>query len=210
MTTRTAFATVALFTLLVASSAHAFDGNRKGFILGFGLGGGMASFTQTLEHAGLSATSDRENKGAFATDFKIGAGLNEQFMIYYVARSSWVSVENKLWVFGTDDVQIVPLDEKITILSQVGGLGATYFLSEESSSAYFLGAIGLGSWSSPFESGGSTWLGIGLTGGVGFEFAKHWSAEATVSWSEPSDEEGGLKAESNVISVLVTIQGTAY
>jgi len=198
MGTRTALACVTLFTLLAASSAHAFDGQRKGFILGFGVGGGMSSFTQTVEIAGQpSQTSDRENKGGFATDFKIGGGLNEQFMLYYVARSSWFGITNAL-------------NQKVTILSQVGGLGASYYLSEEPSSAYFLGAIGFGTWSTPFESGGSTWIGIGLTGGVGFEFAKHWSAEATVSWSKPSDEEGPLRAESNVVSVLVTIQGLAY
>ncbi|MDH3197985.1 MAG: hypothetical protein OEO21_07070 [Candidatus Krumholzibacteria bacterium] len=198
MATRTAFAAIALLTLLAASSAEAFDGNRKGFILGFGLGGGMASFTQTVELTGQpEQTSDRESKGAFATDFKIGGGFNEQFLLYYVARSSWFSITNAL-------------NEKVTILNQVGGVGATYFLSEASSSAYFLGAIGLGTWSTPFESGGSTWLGIGLTGGAGFEFAKYWSVEGTVSWSNPSDEEPGIKAKSNVVSVLVTIQGTAY
>jgi len=195
---RIAVAVFALVTLLAVTSASAFDGNRKGFFLSVGLGGGMNSFTQTLEVTGQpSTTSDRENKGAFATDFKIGGGFNEQFLLYYVARSSWFSITN---VF----------DESVTILNQIGGVGATYYLSEAAKSAYFLGAVGLGTWSTPFESGGSTWIGFGLTGGVGYEFAKHWGAELAASWSKPSDEEGGLNVESNTLGVLLTIQWIGY
>ncbi|MBP2681376.1 MAG: hypothetical protein H6Q78_1239, partial [Candidatus Krumholzibacteriota bacterium] len=69
---------------LFATSVHAFDGNRKGFILGGGLGPGWTSYAQGYgDSFDGEDTSARETKFGLATDFKIGGGINEKIMVYY-------------------------------------------------------------------------------------------------------------------------------
>src|SRR5512138_3236155 len=108
---------MALVILIVclAATSFAFDGNRKGFILGGGLGLGMTSYTQTLSGFGESLTRDRENKGAFITDFKIGFGANEQTEIYYSSKVSWFGMEN---VYG----------DNVTIANGSSALGVSHSL----------------------------------------------------------------------------------
>ena len=125
--------------ILVPTLSHAFDNHRKGFILGFGAGPAVTSFTQTLSEGFLSVTSDRENKIGLATNFRIGAGISEQVLVYYVNCVSWFSLDNAL-------------GSTVTIASSVGLLGATYYFQEFSPSPYIHGLIGLSSWYPPFES----------------------------------------------------------
>ena len=48
--------------------------------------------------------------------------------------------------------------------------------------------------------------GFGLSGGVGYEFKKHWAVEGTLNWGQPKDDEVTF----NGFSVMVTIGGTLY
>ncbi len=149
-----------VMTVLLATvtASKAFDGNRKGFMLGFGAGGSITSFTQTLSGLGapFDGTSDRENSFGFATSFKIGAGFNEQFMLYYVNNLAWFSLDNVL-------------GETVTIGNGVGLIGVSYYLQPEKPSMYILGLIGLATWDAIFESDSSASTGFGLGGGFGWE-----------------------------------------
>lgn len=184
--------------LAISTPARAFDGNRKGFMLGAGLGLGMTSFTQEVEITGLGSNkSDRESKTGLATDFRIGAGLSEQFSLYYVNRVAWFSIDNAL-------------GDKATIANSVGLVGGTYHLKPEGPSFYLNGLIGLSSWAAPFESGSDASTGFGFGLGAGYEFSKHWSVEGNLGFGSPSDESGGVKLTTNATTFSITINGTAY
>jgi opacity protein-like surface antigen len=183
--------------MVASTSSHAFDGHRKGFVLGFGAGLGMTSFTQTLGAGSLSATSDRENKAGLATDFRIGGGFNEQFLLYYVNRASWISLEN---VFGNS----------VTIVSSVGLLGATYYFQSASPSPYVHGLLGLSSWDAPFESDTDALTGLGFGGGVGYEFSPHWSIEGSLNYSRPSKTVQGIEVSTDATSLQITVNGLAF
>lgn len=193
----TQLALIACLTLCVATGASAFDGNRKGFILGGGLGLGLTSFTQTVEFLGTSTTSDRENKFAVMTDFKIGYGATEQVLVYYTNKVSWFSLEN---VYG----------DNVIIVNGVGGVGMTYFFQPVTPSPYIMGGLGLSTWNAPFEEGSEGWYGFGLAVGAGYEFSRHYSVEVNLTWGEPGKEEGVVKASSNALSLMVTINALAY
>lgn len=192
---------VVVVVVLVAAmsvSALAFDGQRKGFILGGGVGFGMTSFTQTVEGYGQSVTSDRENKGAFMTNFKIGWGASEQLEIYYTQKSSFFGITNAL-------------DENVTILNAVGGVGVSYSLNLSAPTPFFTGGIGLATWSLPFEDNApDTWTGFGFYVGAGYEFARHYSGELDLVYGNPGDSQGGLDASSSALSVRLTINALAY
>lgn len=190
--------TVTLYFLsCLCTYGFAFNGKRKGFILGGGLGTGLTSFTQTVEIMNVETTSDRENRLPLVTSFVIGAGINNKFMLYYYNKVSWFSIEN---VLGDD----------VVISSGVGGLGITYYLEPKAPSVFIVGGAGASSWSAPFESDTDYWWGPGFMLGAGYEFSPHWSIEADVALGWPSYEEGGTAARSNVFSLMVAFNGLAY
>jgi len=195
-----------------AGSASALDGTRKGFILSFGIGPGVTSWEQEISGTffgiDVSAKSDKESSFGVTTDFKIGGGITEQFLLYYENRVAWFSVD---YVYTDADGDILAT-ETITFAHAIGGVGVSYYLKTEAPSLYFLGSIGLSTWSAPFESTwGDTWAGVGLSAGVGYEFAKHWSAEGTFNFGKPGTELfPGIDYTVNAVSFLFTVGGTLY
>ena len=77
-----ACAAVLVASMALAAQALAFDGKRKGFILGGGVGGTYLSYK---EDSGFE-----ENKFSLATNIKIGHGQSESLEIYYVNSCSMV------------------------------------------------------------------------------------------------------------------------
>lgn len=191
---------VIVFVLVVVLTMPvlAFDGQRKGFILGGGLGFGLTSFSQTVESGGLKVTSDTENKGAFVTNFKIGFASNELLEIYYTSRVTW---------FGITNVY----DQDVTVANGLSAFGMSYNLKPVYPTFYVTGGIALATWNLPFESPSpSTWTGIGLYAGGGYEFAKHFSVELDLLYGNPGRTEGGVKASSSALSFALTVNALAY
>ena len=73
---------VVVFTLLVvgASPAAAFDGHRRGFVLGVGAGNGRLS---------LPGYSDFDGKTGLFTDLKLGVGVDDRTVVHYSGRGFW-------------------------------------------------------------------------------------------------------------------------
>jgi hypothetical protein len=186
------------FTMTLATSAGAFDGQRKGFILGGGLGFGMTTFSQTLKSGGESYTSDNENKGALTTNFKIGFAQDEQVEFYYAAKVTWFGITN---VYNDD----------VTVANGLSAFGMTYNLKPILPTYFITGGIALATWDLPFENPApDTWTGLGLYAGAGYEFAKHYSVEFDLLYGNPGDSEGGLKISSNAVSFTLTVNALAY
>ena len=186
---------VAATVLLATTTVQALDRNRKGFIIGLGGGLGVTSFTQEVQEAsggGVAVKSDRETDFGLATDFRIGGGINDQFMLYYENRVAWFRIASAA---GKD----------VTIAHGVGLVGASYYFKTRAPSAYILGSVGTSSWMAPFEEDSETWTGLGLSGGLGYEFSPRVSIEATINRGTPSKDFGGLEFKTNAISVLVTL-----
>jgi len=115
-------------TVFTAASVSAFNGERKGFVLGFGIGPGYTNFSQ--EVGGIE--SDSEGKLSFVTDFRIGGGFNEQFLLYYENRVSWfkTTVVDHLWYDPvTEDFYTTETD--VTIAHGIGLVGISYYFKPE-------------------------------------------------------------------------------
>ena len=200
------FVTIMVLTVLIvtATSVYAFDGERKGFILGFGIGPGYTNFSQEINGLEL----DSEGKVSIATDFKIGYGFNEQFLLYYENRVSWfkmTSVSDCDFAYGFRCAE-----EDVTIAHGIGLVGMSYYFQTEAPSFYILGSVGVSTWSAPFETNSDTSVGFGISGGGGYEFTKHWSIEGTLNYGNPSTVQYGFDATTKVFSALFTITGLAY
>lgn len=192
---------VVLVVLFLIVNANAFDGKRKGFILGGGIGPGYTTFTQELAgydpYLGyVTIKSDRVNKVGIMTDFKIGYAPTDYYEIYYASKVSWFGMES-----GAGNV---------TIANGLGSLGATYYFKPVAPSPFIAGGIGLSTWSAPFESSTETWVGFGLFAGVGYEFIRHLNAELDLIWGKPGKTVSGIKVNSNAFSVKLTVNALAY
>ncbi len=189
---------VGCIVLIIATDVSAWDGQRKGFILGGGLGLGLTSYTKTVEISGLgSETSPRENTFGFQTDFKIGGAPTNLFQIYYANKVSWFGMKNVL-------------GENVTITSGLSAVGMSYYLLPETPSAFFTGGIGIATWDLPFEEKAHAWIGFGLYAGAGYEFTRYWNVEFDLVWGNPSEEEYGIKVSTNALSLMFTINVLGY
>ena len=157
--------------------------NRKGFILGFGVGSSL-----------VIPTSPRDKELALITDFKIGAAISDQVMIYWSSKVNWYNVNNSS-------------SETIEFFGN-GGAGATYFLSPKSQSGFVSAGVGysnLGSISSTNSNAGNN-FGLGGFLGIGIEFAKHWTFQGDAIWGNASSG----RSSQSTIALAISINYLLY
>ncbi len=157
------------FLTSLPNDVSAFDGQRKGFIIGFGLGPGLISFTETGSQLFRLPIRDRVTKFALVTDFRLGYAPDNLVQIYYV---------NKVAVS-----QPIPGDD-VVIANGIAGIGLSYYFQKETPSAFLSGGLGL-STRGVFTSGKIDEKGFGIFVGAGYEFLKHSFIEFNLSWERP-------------------------
>lgn len=157
--------------------------NRKGFIVGFGVGVGGLSMSASA--GGLTAS---ESQSVFQTDFKIGYAASNTLEIYYISKVAW-------W------------DESaITLAQGLSSIAFSKYTNPRKETGMFItGGVGVSILSAPFEDG-SSFSGFGAFGGIGYEFAKHWSAQADVIYSNIKDS--GVSVD--FVGVRLLVSGLAY
>jgi hypothetical protein len=136
--------------ILVAlpNHAHSFDGQRKGFVLGFGVGPG---FLQGLGQEHFS-------RAGFQTDVTIGIGINDQLEFHYTGKQFWYYNEDLFFSLAN------PL------------VGLSYYLKPQAPSAFLSASAGLSIGVAPSSDFVATG-GPGFHIGCGFEFARGFSTK---------------------------------
>ena len=151
--------------LLFTHSLYGFDENKEGFILGIGTGIGAIKSDTTLNSKKSSETSP-----SLSTSFKLGYGLNKNFLLYYINDVNWFSLKN------SDDIYI----------SALTGIGASYFLKEHNK--YFIsGAIGVSSLANLTKSSNLDDIGYGVKVGAGYEIKPHIQIESDYTYTKIND-----------------------
>jgi len=176
--------------LLMAGNAAAFDKERRGFVLGLGAGYGSAKQTVSASSGG-SGVDVSTSSGGIATDFRIGSGINDQFLLYWTSQQVFFSKFETLWAQG------------------IGGLGASYFLEPAAPSFFFEAALGLGGliWVEEYEAD----TGFGFMLGAGYEFSPNWCVELSYFHaSVGSETENMVKLDQSVSNIRVTVSWLAY
>ncbi len=135
---------------------------RRGFIIGFGIGAGVTSYA--------TASSNRQSDVGLATDFKIGAQVSKSVQVYYLGRTNW---------FNSDL-------SNSTVAAGISAIGVSYVLP--TAPVHISGGLGFATFlkicvecSDPSRSG------FGVTGGVGWEFADLWLLDVAVTYGKPGD-----------------------
>ena len=160
---------LAMLATLFSGTGFAFDGNRAGFILGIGAGGGYARTSDTTPYF-----ESIQSKFAGKTDFFIGYAPSNRLAITWSSKVSWYSWNNT--------------QEDIILASSTGGLGITYFLSEDVNANFIQAVTGFNFVSAPFEDDAGTETGFGLSIGVGREVSKNWIIGLDATWGRPDSD----------------------
>jgi len=200
---------IVITTLLLISNADAFNGKRKGFIIGGGLGPSFSTFKETITIHDFFGSgteteeSQRENKFGLRTNFKIGYAPSDLLEIYFTVKDSWFSSE--VYFLGESTA------EDVIMASGFWGPGVTYYFKPEAPSYFITGGIGLSTLSLPFESHSEIKFGGGLYAGAGYEFRNHFYVELDLGWGKPSSLAlFGIGSSTTVLSVALTINALAY
>jgi hypothetical protein len=144
---------------ILTSKASAFDGNRKGFIIGFGLGVGITSTSNSDEvnypDGSQRTFKDTHTRLAIMNDRKFGYAPNDLWEMYLTNKSAFTgNVDNSDGVIGFAVTKFST--SQLPAKFYTFGLGVPY-----------MGTI---SWN--FDSDN-----FGLFGGFGYEFRKHLNME---------------------------------
>ena len=81
--------TLSLLLCLAPCMTQDAQAQRKGFVLGFGVGPGQVYYFQSQD-APFSRHTPTKTKLALVTDFKIGYAPNEQLMLYWFSNVAWL------------------------------------------------------------------------------------------------------------------------
>ena len=181
---------------------QAFDGQRKGFILGVGLGPGLTTYKFEQSSDNFRFESDRKSKFGIQSDFKIGYAPSNTLEILYTNKVSWFSIDTGSEKFGGP--------ESITITNGISSVAITHFFQPAAPSPYLTVGIGIAVWSAPFEVDLEGISGFGLFLGGGMEFSPHWDVGATVMWGKPGNSESGFEEHVNALTFQLTINVKAY
>ena len=176
-------------TILCSTSIYAFDGERKGFILGGGLGVGYLSNTTSWDFS-YDTGSRTESRMVFQTYFKIGYAPSNTLEIFYRSRISWWSEHSLFWL-------------------GLGAVAFTLYFDNISETGWFVsGGIGHSNMSELDILGTSpvSRSGFGLFGGAGYEFSSHWTVEVDLQYSAVTDD----RRDTDSFGVLVTVNVLAF
>ncbi|KAA3635809.1 MAG: hypothetical protein DWP97_04035 [Calditrichaeota bacterium] len=166
---------VLVLVLLCVSTGYSFDGMRKGFVLGGGLGFAPSA---TFEIDGFQGQLDNSGVGL---NLVIGYAWDEFNMIVYEGNVAAYSVE------GYD------------ISQGFNGASWYHYFSEMGKSAYIV--VGLGAYVFQVDQYDADPGGALLLGG-GYEFARHWQVGAYFSTGKTS--ESSLDFKHSHFNILVS------
>ncbi|HHM04306.1 MAG TPA: hypothetical protein ENJ19_01005 [Gammaproteobacteria bacterium] len=185
-------AAIMLAGALCAGQAYAFDGERRGFVLGLGIG----LHSTDIEDNGVpySNIARDESPSGLMTSFRIGAGLGKHFLLYYTNDVAWFSEK------AEDNLTIAALT----------GIGGAYYFKPQPGGPYLNAAFG---WAGRVELADSLtdkdYTGTGFSLGVGYEFRKWLSVEARYVDMSLEHETFDVFTK-DVSSLQLTFQATFY
>ena len=172
--------------------ASGWDGQRKGFIFGAGLGPGFTTFSRA------NGDISRENGASLGYEWKIGYAFSNLVSSYFTHRGSFFSAT------GEDN-------EKVTVTSDLFGVGASCFFRPGAPSVFIAGGIGMTAWRTPFITEDNDRHGGGIFLGGGYEFSRHFSVEFGAFGGiavSPPEEEADISYETTTL--MITINALGY
>lgn len=181
-------AILVLLLMLVAQDTRAFDGHRKGFVLGFGVGAGAIDVEKVIRYR----TIEDDLYGVY-TDLTLGWAVSNRVLVHYAGRQQFSAADNG-WYLGFP------------------GLGVSYFTREQAPSLVLMAGVGIMLGLGVESVGtGSAWA-VGSGGpyvGIGYEWSKNFAVEFCFSRSLDSLRDM-LEADHDIYWFSLSVHYLAY
>jgi len=168
--------------LLLPVVLEAAESDRKGFVLGFGLGHGLTNLTTDdlfIDGSDVRSFGSQAMHLGVATNLKLGYAPTSRWLLHWSALTNWFT-ESRYSASGS---------ERLTMMSGVAGIGATYYARANGPSPLVTIGAGYANLAEFSKSTAENNLGLGLWGGVGYEFTRHWEADVTYTWGSSKAED---------------------
>ena len=190
------WALCAIVVLGVATPCSAFNGLRKGFVLGGGLGlaPSVTLKTNAAFFKGATAThkDQTETKIGAASNFCIGYGWDERNLLVFEGNASAFASSD--WVGDMTVAQ--------------GYFGPVWYHYVKPTAPGWFTTAGIGFYSMSFDIKNGREdendSGFGLLGGIGYEFARHWQVSLVINGGRTSNAGFDFK-HLNVETLVSTI-----
>jgi hypothetical protein len=176
-----------LFAICLGMSANAFNGERKGFVLGGGLGI-VPVVTWEFDDGDLHVD---ELRAGFGSQLIIGYAWDEHNMIVYEANG----------------VRYKSSELKVDIIQGFSGVSYYRYWGPKGKSAFFMGGLGIYLFSPEYFSQNDP--GFGLLIGGGYEFTSHWQLGGYLSLGRTTDP-GSQKVDFKHSQLTVLISTVAF
>lgn len=181
------FFIICTFFAVTSASAHAFDGKRKGFQLGLGLGAHTSNINYKSRFTPASIDSERK----LAISFLLGYGFSNSIVGHIGGKSGSILVNNR--------------DAAVAIV----GIGGSLYLTEISPSLYVTGLIGRAAMEIDGEEENTSDTGDSWLIGVGYEVTDHLHLELSHAQADLTDPINTADI-STLASSFVTLQYNWY
>ncbi len=182
-----------LTLLALTTSVLGFDGNRKGFVLGGGLGfSPYGKWSVDVDFFGTGLGSYDEDGPGVAVQFVIGGAFDEHNVLVY---------EGNVVSFASD-----LFDEAVS----QGFNGAAWYHYFGPAGRSFFSTLGVGFYYFKLGDYDATTPGGAILIGGGYEFAKHWQVGAYLAGGKTSDEAFGFTGKFEHAHLSILVSGIAF
>lgn len=225
-----------LFTLCLIVLNHAdiwaggpfgiFNGERKGLIIGFGLGP-----SYTYIDSEIDGKSQYLGKGGIGVDFKLGYGTDERFQIYYSHQMAMFNLSRfddayneyfdeieKMTLKGAVYLVFMPIlitFVPFTISHTTIGLGASYYFEDDIPSWFIDTGVGQSICADPYAeelcfNDNLDTDGLGFSLGFGYEFSRHQSVKIQAVYANTYNSSINTNKRRKAFSILLTLGILGY
>ncbi|UCF06291.1 MAG: hypothetical protein JSV33_04485 [bacterium] len=209
--------------IALAANAYAFDGKRKGFILGFGMGGGVSHISSRIGAARDSAT-----RGGPGVDVRIGYARTDRWHIFFGGKMNFCYLDEIIEnydayfdamsgeglksaaaiIFAPVVLPFIPIGGAHSV---IGLVGVSYYLDDAAPSFFFEATLGASIF--PDEFADEARGGGGFSLAAGYEFEKRWSfrCDVMVGIYRPQETDYDTEDErANAVTVMLTANYLYY
>ncbi len=163
-------------------AVDAFDGQREGFLLSIGLGGGQRTIEESISpsEAPNIINPIKTTDLVTAYEMKIGYGLSNSLIVGLNINAANGTYQSKIFE-----------NPRSTASFNITGLGLTYFFADRAPSVFIEAIFGMASWQYDIDDDGdSPLVSSGMACGLGYEFRKNWTLEIDAGWGSPKETTG--------------------
>ena len=178
---------ITTFFSVTSVSAHAFDGKRKGFQIGLGIG----AHSSELIYKNNFTQSEIEPEQNLAVAFLIGYGFSNRVVGYLGGKGGSILVN----------------EHEVSLA--IGGIGASLYLTELSPSLYLTGLVGNATLALDGEEDIDNDSGDGWLVGIGYEVSDRLHLELSHAQADLTDPNNSADT-STLESSFLTLQYIWY